>query len=86
MEECWDNWRGVQEGGRREKQVEQFKEGTRRKIFVRTDNQVKISKTLALAAFSSKKRAKSLDLDGFRCLCSSEVVIPIFRRPDICTD
>ena len=39
-DECWDNWRGVQEGGRREKQVEQFKEGARRKIFVRTENQV----------------------------------------------
>ena len=47
-DECWDNWRGVQEGGRREKQVEQFKEGARRKIFVRTENQVKkISKSLA---------------------------------------
>ena len=47
-EEWWDNWRGVQEGGRREKQVEQFKEGARRKIFVRTENQVKkISKSLA---------------------------------------
>ena len=34
----WDNWRGVLEGGRREKQVEQFEEGARRKIFVRTEN------------------------------------------------